>query len=158
MPCSLKPAFVAESSLGKLVKWLRLAGLDTRFDPLIPDFQRLQHWAEAEGRTVLTRTQRIFCRLPEHHRLLIQSDLPVAQIRQVLSHFKLHRSDLEPLSRCICCNQLLQPIEKARLPGDIPEYIRFAHDQFRTCVRCRRIYWSGTHSARALAQLGRWFE
>jgi uncharacterized protein with PIN domain len=158
MPRSLKPAFVAESSLGKLAKWLRLAGLDTRFDPLPPDFQRLHQWAKAEGRIVLTRTERVFRRLPEHQGLLIRSDTPVAQVQQVLRHFGLRRLDLEPLSRCIRCNQLLQSIEKGRLPGDIPEYIRFTHDQFRTCVRCRRIYWSGTHSARALAQLDSWFK
>jgi len=159
MPCSLKPSFVAETSLGKLTKWLRLAGLDTRFDPQSPpDLQRLLQCAKSESRIVLTRTQRIFRVLPEHQGLLIQSDAPLVQVHQVLRHFRLRRNDLQPLSRCLRCNQLLEPIEKARLPGDIPEYIRYTHEQFQTCLRCRRIYWSGTHSGRALAMLNSWFE
>lgn len=158
MPFSHKPAFVVESSLGKLSKWLRLAGLDTRFDPRVPpDFQRLRQWAESENRIVLTRTQRIFRFLPDCEGLLIQSDLPAMQMRQVLGHFRLRRCDLQPLSRCLRCNQLLRPIEKAHLPEDIPEYIRHTHEQFRICARCRRIYWPGTHSERALALMDSWF-
>jgi uncharacterized protein with PIN domain len=152
------PSFVADSSLGKLAKWLRLAGLDTRLDTKTPELQRLRHYARTEGRSVLTRTQRIIRYLAENQGLLIESDAPLCQVRQVLKHFDLERGDLRVLSRCTICNRLLQPTPKESLPADIPDYVRHRHDRFLTCGRCGRVYWPGTHSVRVLALIDGWFK
>ena len=152
------PSFLAESSLGKLAKWLRLAGFDTIFDSTVPNLKRLLRMAETEGRIVLTRTHSVSRRLTEEQGLFIASDAPLDQIRQVLRHFNLHREDLRLFTRCAICNQVLRPVQKEHLPGSVPDYVRQHYARFLTCGRCRRIYWPGTHSVRASALIDRWFE
>jgi uncharacterized protein len=151
------PCFVAESTLRKLAKWLRLAGFDTRVDMLIPDFKRLKQTAGSEGRTVLTRTRSVIAHLGPTPGLLIEFNDPTDQVRQVLCYFHIRRDDLRPLSRCCQCNHLLAQVQKERLAATVPDYIRIRHDRFLTCSRCGRVYWPGTHASRMITQIDRWF-
>ncbi len=151
------PRFVAESTLGKLTKWLRMAGFDTIYDSHVPDGDRLTAFSNQQNRVVLTRTERIFRRLPHRKGLYIQSDLLIHQGRQVMQQLGLRRQDLRPLTRCISCNQTLQNLSKRKAKGCVPDYVWQQHDQFSTCTQCRRVFWSGTHSANCLGIMDQWF-
>jgi uncharacterized protein len=151
------PAFVAESTLGRLAKWLRLAGFDTRYDRLPPAWRRLRGYAIAENRIVLTRTLRVAERLVAGQGLLIRFDAPMAQVRQVMKYFNVGRRDLKPLSRCSRCNQRLQSADQAHLQTGVPDFIRQRHERFLVCNQCGRIYWPGTHSARMEDLFDQWF-
>ena len=148
---------MAESSLGKLARWLRLAGFDTRLDHAVPDIERLHRMARQESRIVLTRTHRIIRHIEQGEGLFISSDIPLEQVRQVLGHFNLQLADLKPFSRCAICNQVLRAVPKSELPGTVPDYVRQHHNRFLACGRCRRVYWRGTHSARTSALIQQWF-
>lgn len=153
-----RPAFVAESTLGKLAKWLRLAGFDTRYDDSPPDWRRLRAFAEAEDRVVLSRTRRVIGRLREGQGLLIRFDAPVEQMRQVITYYHIRPGDLEPLSRCLRCNTRLRPADRAQLQNAVPDYVRQHHVRFMSCARCGNIYWPGSHSSRMADQIQRWFD
>ncbi len=152
------PSFVAESTLGKLAKWLCLAGFDTHYDSNVPDFHHLNRIALTQNRTVLTRTQTIIKKLAPPRGLFIRFDAPLDQVRQVLRHFNVRRSDLRPLSRCSRCNRALRQVDKASIQGAVPDFIWQRHVRFQICIQCRRIHWPGTHYARTLALIDRWFE
>lgn len=152
-----RPAFVAECTLGKLAKWLRLAGFDTLYDTPPPHWRRLRACAEAENRMVLSRTRRVIGRLRTDQGLLIQFDAPIEQIRQVIKHYHIRPGDLEPLTRCSRCNTRLQPADGGHLQKAVPDYIRQHHLCFSMCGRCGRVYWPGTHSSRMVVLFEHWF-
>ncbi len=152
------PAFVAECTLGKLAKWLRLAGFDTLYDIEPPDHRRLVKYARTQNRLVLSRTQRVISHLEAAQGLLIQFNAPIDQIRQVMRDLGIDRRDLRPLSRCSQCNYPLRAAVQENLRDAVPDYIRHHHERFLMCPQCRRIYWPGTHAARMLALIDRWFE
>lgn len=158
-PCGLRrPDFVAESTLGKLAKWLRLAGFDTLYDTLPPDWRRLRACADAEQRIVLSRTRRVIARLDPARGLLIQFDAPIDQMRQVIKYFDIRQSDLEPLSRCSRCNNRLRPAAESHLQNAVPDFIRQHHVRLMMCAQCGRIYWPGSHRSRMADLFHRWFE
>ncbi len=150
-------AFLAESTLGKLAKWLRLAGFDTLFDKSRPDPIRLKQIASAEGRVILTRTKTVIRHAQPQECLFIRSNAPLDQAREVMSYFKIQRKSLRPLSRCAICNCPLQRISREELEDRVPAYVRQQHDFFMNCQQCNRVYWSGTHVAKMNAIMDRWF-
>jgi len=151
------PAFLSECTLGKLAKWLRLAGFDTVYDSMPPDFGRLIRYGHISNRVVLSRTQSVIRHLEETQGVLIQFDAPIDQVRQVIRHFDIRRRDLMPLSRCSYCNCLLQPVDQANLQSAVPDYVRQRYQRFLMCDQCHRVYWPGTHGARMLAFIDLWF-
>lgn len=151
------PPMLADATLGRLCKWLRITGIDTRRDTATPDPERLKRLAGDRRRWVLTRSRRIFEKLGPHRCLLLVADDPLNQIRQVIRHFRITQSSLRPLSRCSRCNQQMSEMAKQNIVGRVPDYVWQRHDRFMGCSRCRRIYWSGTHAKRIQLMIGQWF-
>jgi len=129
--------------LGKLARWLRLAGFDTRYQKDIPDAE-LVRIAAGEDRILLTRDTR----LPERWRIdklfLVSSEFVGEQVGEVFRKFKLAEA-VDPLSRCLECNGKLASIRKAEYAHEIPPYVYKTQEEFHRCPDCGRIYWKGTH-------------
>ena len=151
------PAFVADCTLGKLAKWLRLAGFDTLYDKKPPDFWRIVKSAQSQDRFILSRTQRVIRHLKDTQGIFIESNDPVQQARQVIRYFNIQRTDLRPMSRCSRCNLELQAAEPEQIRSIAPDYIRQSHEKFQMCRRCLRLYWPGSHGNRIAAKIDSWF-
>lgn len=141
------PKFVVDHNVGKLARWLRLMGYDARFFRGENDAE-LVAIALKEGRIIVTRDTRIMQRrLVTKGRLkalLIESDQPERQIRQLIDSFDLDWR-FNPFSLCLECNQPLVERKKAELKELVPPYVFKTQEQFRQCPKCQRIYWRGTH-------------
>jgi uncharacterized protein with PIN domain len=139
--------FIVDHNAGKLVRWLRLMGYDTRFFTGGDD-REIVAIALAEARIILTRDTGIARRkVATSGRLrviLFRCDVPERQLRQVISSLNLNTS-FRPFSLCLECNQELVPVEKDHLSGRVPPYVYRTQRQFMECPGCRRIYWRGTH-------------
>ncbi|MGD8835120.1 MAG: Mut7-C RNAse domain-containing protein [Desulfobacteraceae bacterium] len=151
------PNFLTDSTLGKLAKWLRLAGLDTKLDRSKPSLLRLKQIADRDHRVILTRTKAISGKMRPHECLFIRFNNPMDQARQVMRHFQIRKKDLPTLSRCAICNHPLSPQSHDAMFGCVPAYIWQRHDQFMMCMQCSRIYWPGTHTLRTSAIIDQWF-
>jgi uncharacterized protein with PIN domain len=144
-------AFVVDAMLGTVAKWLRILGYDTLFDPDLNDNQ-LVRLARAEGRVLLTRDREL-ARRRGVRVLLVSSECLDEQIGQILADL-----DLEPghyFSRCPVCNERLETIDRETARSQVPPYVAQAHETFRFCPGCRRVYWRGTHWQQMEEQLGR---
>jgi len=152
-----QPRFVAESTLGKLSKWLRMAGFDTSLDDGTPNAHRLRAMGQGEDRIVLTRTQAVYQRLDSERDVMLTEDHPEDQIRQVIHRCGLQRRQCRPFSRCLICNRRVErcPVQDAQ--GQVPEHILFTQEDFSRCPHCRRIFWQGSHRKRSLAMIDGWF-
>ena len=146
-PTISNPRFIVDSNVGKLAKWLRMMGYDALFFEGSDDAQ-IVTIATTENRVILTRdTQIMMRRLVANGTLkaiLIQSDEPEQQMRQVMDTLKLD-CQFQPFSICLECNQPLVERSKEELKERVPPYVFQTQSQYMECPNCHRIYWKGTH-------------
>jgi uncharacterized protein with PIN domain len=135
--------FIADGHLGKLVRDLRLLGIDVAYDPAAEDRQ-LVRTASDEERSLLTRDRRLLMHAAMRHGYYPRSQDPLEQTVEVLRRFRL-ASGLTPFSRCLRCNAPLEPAEKAKVLGQLEPLTKIYYDQFRRCRGCGQVYWSGSH-------------
>jgi len=147
----MTPCFAAEKTLGKLTKWLRLFGFDTRYEPELSEKRFIE--TLEEDRILLTRTQRIRKQFASRKLIFIESDHLEQQLSQIFRELGLKASQTRPFSRCLKCNVPIVTVEKSALWGRVPDYVFESHDHFQTCPECNRIYWPGSHTRRSLVKI-----
>lgn len=135
--------FVADGHLGKLVRDLRLLGIDVTCEPEAEDRQLVRTASDAD-RALLTRDRRLLMHAAVRHGYYLRSQNPLEQTVEVLRRFNLG-SALTPFSRCLRCNALLQPAKKAEVFDQLEPLTRIHYEQFRRCRGCGQVYWSGSH-------------
>jgi len=139
--------FFADNNVGKLAKWLRMMGYDTRFFNSGDDSHMIAI-ALAEGRVILTRDTQIMRRRVvtsgQLKAILIQGDEPERQMRQVIDSLNLD-CQFRPFTICLECNQPLVPRTREQVKDLVPPYVFQTQVQYVECPTCHRIYWRGTH-------------
>jgi uncharacterized protein with PIN domain len=135
--------FVADGHLGKLVRDLRLLGLDVVYDRAAEDRQLLET-AKIDNRALLTRDRRLLMHAVVRHGYYLRSQNPLAQTLEVLRRFHLSPS-LAPFTRCLLCNAALEPVEKAQVLDQLEPLTKIYYERFRRCRGCGQIYWQGSH-------------
>ena len=145
--------FVAEHTLGKLAKWLRMLGFDTVYESDLS--LKISY---EKGRIRLTRSRRMGEKNRREGLLFIASDHYMEQLRQVIKAVEIIPDDLRPFSRCIRCNRSILPVDKDSVQGRIPDYIFETHDSFQICDQCNRIYWSGSHTQQSMDLMKQLFD
>jgi len=136
-------SFVADGHLGKLVRNLRLLGVDVVYDRDAEDRQ-LVAIAASQYRALLTRDRRLLMHSAVRHGYYLRSQNPFEQTTEVLRRFELG-ADIRPFSRCLRCNAPLRPVAKAAVAGRLEPLTKIYYEQFRDCSGCGQIYWSGSH-------------
>jgi uncharacterized protein with PIN domain len=135
--------FVADGHLGKLVRDLRLLGIDVTCDSAAEDRQ-LVMTSNNEDRVLLTRDRRLLMHAAVRHGYYLRSQNPLEQTVEVLRRFNLG-SALVPFSRCLRCNAALESAKKAEVLDRLEPLTRIYYEQFRRCRGCGQVYWSGSH-------------
>ena len=138
--------FIADEMLGRLAKWLRICGFDTAYFMHVRDSELLR-LSILEKRVLLTRDTLLIKRRGIKNFLFISYDQPFEQIKQVVRELKIPYP-VEPFSRCIMCNDLLETYTKEDACRTVPEYVCQTQDVFGQCPTCNKIYWKGTHYER----------
>jgi uncharacterized protein with PIN domain len=143
----LPPRFLADAMLGALARWLRVLDVDAAYDPALDDPELVER-AVAEGRTILTRDRKLVERRLARNHLLIRSDEPGAQVRQVLAEAAIRPDPARLFARCLRCNTPLQPLAADQARARVPPFVARTQEEFRACPGCGRIYWRSTHVER----------
>lgn len=144
--------FAADGNLGTLVKWLRILGYDSTYEPKTADAEFLRRAAEAQ-RIVLTRKgdlARLSCEGPL---VVVKSDRVEYQLQEVLGALFLQPDPEKKMTRCLRCNTPLEAIPKERAEGSVPSYIYWKCSRFKGCPCCGGIYWPGTHRRQIEARI-----
>lgn len=148
--------FATDNSLGKLGRYLRAAGFDTVCAHEQSRDGFFTHLAA--DRIILTRTRSIARRWGSRRMLFIERNDPWQQLAQVIDQLGIRQADTKPFSRCLQCNQPLEPVDRAAVQSRVPAYVWQAHSVFYQCGRCIRIYWAGTHRDRMARGLSSLFQ
>jgi uncharacterized protein with PIN domain len=144
--------FIADGMLGKLARWLRLAGHDVIYigDLKVPAGEQddvLLSLSSREDRVLLT------CDIELHRRArragvksaFVQGSNLVDQLVQV-SRRSGSKIQIRPEnSRCSMCNGMLKEVDKEEVEGKVPGNVLESQSEFWMCSSCGKIYWQGSH-------------
>ena len=152
--------FLVDANLAKLASLLRMCGLDATDASMLcrtacgaeDEDARLVTAARREQRIILTRDRRLLERKAVTHGCFVRSQDPEQQLLFVLRRFDLAAA-VRPFSRCMRCNEPLEPVAKADILHRLPPMVRVEQQQFSRCPRCDRLYWPGSHSQRMRRRL-----
>ncbi len=136
----LTPRLLVDAMLGRLAKWLRLAGYDAEYWREGSD-EALMARAQAEGRLIVTRDSGLAGRRGVRALRIHTEDLEgqIAETRAALGRAP------QPFTRCPECNGVLSALAHADARDQVPPYVWHTQHEFRRCDRCGRVYWKGTH-------------
>ena len=140
------PRFLADAHLGRLAGYLRMLGFDTRLGRGETDRQLVDQ-SVAQARIMLTRDRSLLMHRALTHGCYIRQRRPREQLGALLRRLDLCRQ-IRPFSRCIRCNELLDPVPREALVASIPEGVMARHNDFLRCPGCDRVFWKGTHYRR----------
>ena len=146
-----QPRFIADVMLGKLAKWLRIAGFDVLYSNRFSD-DDLIALSNEEGRILLSLDSRLLVRKTVKNFIFMESWNLEDQIKQILRFAHLERFPA-PLSRCLSCNEILTDVPNESVRNRVPVYVFSTQTHFKLCPKCRKIFWSGTHREAALKVL-----
>ncbi|HLR76569.1 MAG TPA: Mut7-C RNAse domain-containing protein [Balneolaceae bacterium] len=141
-----KPRFLADVNLGKLARYLRIAGFDTAYSNAANDDELIEQM-QNEHKTLLTRDRKLLMRKVVQFGYLPRSDDPVKQLEEVLRRFQLTER-IKLFTRCPRCNGLLQSVAKEQIMDRLEPLTKKHYNHFSQCPDCGQVYWPGSHRNR----------
>lgn len=138
-----KLKFVLDCHLGKLAKYLRMAGFDTLYQNDYQDLEIAQI-SKQEKRVLLTRDRDLLKRRIIDHAHYVHHTQPQKQLVEIITQFDLTRQ-IKPFTRCIHCNGKLVTVNKSSIEDQLEPRTRQYYQHFKQCQKCHKIYWQGSH-------------
>lgn len=130
--------FLCDAMLGTLCKYLRMCGWDAAYTA---DRRKIMLQARFENRVILTRNTQLKSKPGV---FFLETDYLPEQLRSIMGKYHLVKP-ANYLTRCLICNEPLQPVHRTEARGRIPYYTFTKFRNFRSCPRCRKVYWRGSH-------------
>jgi uncharacterized protein len=138
-----QPRFIADVMLGRLAKWLRIAGFDVLYSNRYTDDEIVSIAAE-QGRIVLSCDTRLLVRRAVTRFVFLESNLVCEQLGQILQVTGTRKIPAL-LTRCLECNEPLADRAREEVRERVPPYVYATQNRFKQCPNCGKIYWAGTH-------------
>lgn len=141
---SVLPRLLADRMLGKLVKYLRIAGFDTAY--IKPEKNPVEE-ARKSKRVLLTRnrTAAARCRALGLEYIFLKDNYPCNQTKEVVEKIRL-KDRPRPFTRCVFCNAILSKVDhKEKVEGWVPPFVYETQKEFKRCPTCNRVFWNATH-------------
>ncbi len=135
--------FIADQHLGTLVRYIRMLGIDTAYNKNLTGHELVEKANQGE-RILLTKDHNILKRNELKYGYFVYADDFDSQLEELILQFKL-KEYTSLFSRCLECNELLQPIEKAKIEHRLPKKVQEGYESFTICEHCDKIYWKGSH-------------
>jgi uncharacterized protein with PIN domain len=142
----MKSSLLLDGMLGRLCRKMRLLGYDARLAGP-GESSRLLLNAAIEGRVAVTASTRSSDRPGPEPIVLRRSGLAArtAELFGALRGRTGESPQIEPFTRCLVCNVVLEEVPSGSVPGSVPERVRKRCDRYVRCPSCGRIYWEGSH-------------
>jgi hypothetical protein len=142
----MKSRLLLDGMLGRLCRKMRLLGYDARL--AVPgESPRLLLDAALEGRVAVTASTRSSDR-PGPEPIVLRGAGLAARTAELFAALRERTGELpqiEPFTRCLECNIVLEEVPSPSVAGSVPERVRARCDRYVRCPSCGRIYWEGSH-------------
>lgn len=145
--------FITDGMLGKLTRWLRLAGQDVVYINDYPigqgeEDEALLDRAREGSRVLITRDVDLHRRAlrKDVKSVLVEETEDVAkQMAKVSESMEKSVSVDVENSRCPVCNGELESVGKPSISEEVPDPVLKNNEKFWRCESCGKIYWPGGH-------------
>jgi uncharacterized protein len=144
--------FVCDSTVGKLARFLRMAGFDTAYVKE-NNLARVLAISKEEDRLIASRNSKYFeLQLASdfHH---LTADEPLDQFRKLVSDLQMQLDEARFLTRCLECNEPLEKIATEKVLERLYDYVARTQAAIFICRRCDKLYWHATHAHAMIRQL-----
>ena len=141
-----EPKFIPDVHLGKLARYLRMAGFDVLYKNNFTDNDLVKISLD-ENRTILTQDRDILKRNEVTHGYWVRNKTAEDQLKEVIERFQL-KNLINEFTRCLECNTLLNKVEKESIISQLPPNIKEWHNEFYECPSCDKVFWKGRHYER----------
>ena len=138
--------FLCDVNLGKLARYLRMAGFDTAYRNDAKDPELIEQMV-AEDRALLTRDRKLLMHNAVAKGYFVRATKADDQLEEVLTRFDLYTM-ITPFIRCPDCNGLLEKVDKEEIRERLEPLTERYFSDFSRCRKCDRIYWAGSHRKR----------
>ena len=138
--------FVLDTHLGRLAAYLRMLGFNTLYRNDYDDVTLASLSADDE-RILLTCDRQLLMRKIITRGYFVRARQPQQQLLEVLERFDLFNV-LHPFTRCMHCNGIIKPVDKATIEAHLLPRTRDYYNSFWQCPDCHKIYWQGSHYQR----------
>lgn len=151
-PTKLRPrplrrlAFMVDSTVLRLARYLRMAGFDTTRTP-DDNLSAIGESADNESRILLSRNRELLKCKTVTFGQLIRSTGYQEQLREVFDRYAPAEPPA-PFSRCVHCNDRLRDVAKDHILDQLEPLTKRYFQTFKQCPGCQKIYWPGTHLER----------
>ncbi len=138
--------FVADGMLGRLARWLRLLGYDTKYSNSMKDRQLLAI-AKKEGRILLTRDLQLYQQATARglDTFYVEGQRQAEKLACLAKRYNLKLNIDMTKSRCPKCNVKVKPIPKEKIEERVEKNTLEHYEEYWTCLKCRHVYWQGAH-------------
>ncbi len=138
--------FVVDVNVGRLARYLRMAGFDTAYAPDWGDEDLLGELVRGR-RILLTRNRDLLKRRQVEFGRHVRSESPPSQLREI---FVLFGANSPPgvFSRCLDCNAVLRPVAKEKVEDRLEPLTKRYYQRFSACGHCGKLFWQGSHVER----------
>jgi uncharacterized protein with PIN domain len=148
-------AFILDNHLGKLVKYLRMLGINTKYDYRFDD-KTLATISNREKRILITRDRCLLMRSIISSGYCIRSKDVIGQIQELNSRYDLE-NNINILGRCLVCNERLLQVNASDIYYRLEPLTIKYYDQFHFCSNCNKVYWQGSHYQNMIENIGKIF-
>jgi uncharacterized protein with PIN domain len=138
--------FIVDGMLGKVARWLRMLGYDTKYVNDMGDDDILKV-ALDEGRIILTRDYQLFRKANMHRikAIFVEGDSHIEKLANISKQLNIRLEIDINKSRCPKCNAKIRVIGKEDIEDKIPKTTFKIYNDFWICTGCGQIYWRGSH-------------
>lgn len=136
--------FLVDINVGRLAGLLRMVGFDAENIDGKSTSRAIVSKAIREDRILLTRNKDLLKHRELVYGRLVRNQDPDYQLREIINLYALENL-LQPFTRCISCNGLLEDVEKEDIIDRLLPLTKKYFNHFRICTDCHKIYWQGSH-------------
>lgn len=141
--------FIVDGMLGKLTRWLRMLGHNTKYSNKLDDAQLIEI-AKKERRILLTRDLELFQQATAKgvDALYLEEKTEAERLARLARRFKIELHINMETSRCPKCNTRVKQIFKEKIADKVEKSTFSNYNEFWECPKCGKIYWQGAHWTR----------
>lgn len=136
--------FACDVMLGRLARYLRMAGYQTDYLKQAEDDELIKQAAKTRA-VLLTRDRALYKKTRDHAKaFLVNSNDVHEQLNAVASALQLHRLSIKTRF-CTACGQKLKRAPKKSVAHRVFQRVLERQRLFWECTACGKLYWPGTH-------------
>jgi uncharacterized protein with PIN domain len=134
-----------DEMLGRLVKWLRIFGIDSEYAKGRDDDELLE-LTKAENRNLVTKDEPLIarCRKQKINCFFLKSVKLEDQLAELKRELNLEFTFPEK-TRCPTCNGELRTVPSQEVSDLVHANVLKRFDKFWLCKSCHKAYWEGSH-------------